>query len=142
MVESAITLKDQCAPAGINIEVKVEPADGYWKQVWRKVPFHYSNWGGRPQLYSALYNYFHSAGKWNNSHYNNQLIDSCLDEAVGETDETRAMKLYVAAQTLISDEGGQCIPYLRDYLTAHSEKIHGWPLYPNKWTHWVGVWKA
>ena len=142
MVESAITMKDQCAPAGINIEVKVEPADGYWKQVWRKYPFHYSNWGGRPQLYSALYNYFHSTGKWNNGHYHNPLIDLCLDEAVGETDETRAMKLYVAAQTLISDEGALIIPYLRDYLTAHSEKIHGYPLIPVKWTHWVGVWKA
>ncbi len=142
MVPSAITLKDQCAPAGINIEIKVEPADGYWKQVWRKKPFHYSNWSGRPQLYNGLYNYFHSAGKWNNGHYNNPLIDSCLDEAVSETDEKRAMKLYVAAQSLISDEGALAIPYLMDYCTAHTDKIHGLLLNAMKWYHWVGVWKA
>ncbi len=142
MVPSAITLKDQCAPAGINIEVKVEPADGYWKQVWKRVPFHYSNWSGRPQLYSGLYNWYHSAGKWNTGHYHNPLIDSCLDQAVSETDAKRAMKLWVSAQSLISDEGAFLIPYLMDYCTAHRKNVHGLPLNAMKWFHWVGVWKT
>jgi peptide/nickel transport system substrate-binding protein len=142
MVPSALTLKDQCAAADINIEVKVEPADGYWKQVWRKVPFHYSNWGGRPTIYSGLYNYFHSSGKWNTAKYSNPLLDTCLDEATGETDPARAMRLYVAAQAIISDEGGFGIPYLRDYTMAHSDNVHGYPLYPMKWMRWDGVWKS
>jgi len=141
MVPSALTLKDQCAPAGINIEVKVEPSDGYWKQVWRKVPFHYSNWSGRPTVYSGLYNYFHSSGKWNTAKYANSFLDSCLDEGVGETNEKRAMQLYTAAQAIISDEGGFVIPYLRDYLVAHTEKVKGYLLYPTRWMYWVGVWK-
>ena len=52
------------------------------------------------------------------------------------------MKLYVAAQSLISDEGAWSIPYLMDYCTAHTDKIHGLLLNAMKWYHWVGVWKA
>ena len=46
------------AKAGITIEVKREPGDGYWTEVWNKQPFSTSYWGGRPtqdQMYSTAY---------------------------------------------------------------------------------------
>jgi peptide/nickel transport system substrate-binding protein len=142
MVPSALTLKDQCSPAGIKINVKVAPSDSYWKQVYRKVPFFLDNWGGRETTYSNLYTWHHSKGSHNTAKYYNSLIDSCLDEGVSETEPVREMKLYVAAQTAISELGGMIIPYLRDYTMAHSDKIHGYPLYFNKWMRWIGVWKG
>lgn len=141
MVPSAITLKDQCAPAGINITIKMHPADGYWKQVWRKHSLFYSNWFGRTTLFSATNPYWHSKGKWNTSKVNVPSIDNCLEDAVSETDQKRAMKLYVSAQALFSELGGWVIPYLRDYTMAHSDKVHGYKVHPTRWRYFVGVWK-
>ncbi len=142
MVASAITLKDHCAPAGIDIEVKVEPSDGYWKRIWRKVPFCGSNWSGRPNMYGSLYPYFHSTGKWNTAKYTNPTVDSCLDEAVGETDDRRAMRLYVAAQSIVSEMGGWLIPYTRDKVSAHRKAVNGYEVHPTEWRYFTRVWKA
>ena len=50
--------QQSAAKAGITIEVKREPGDGYWSEVWNKQPFSASYWGGRPtqdQMYSTAY---------------------------------------------------------------------------------------
>jgi peptide/nickel transport system substrate-binding protein len=142
MVPSALTLKDQCAPAGIKVEVKVDPADGYWKQVWKKVPACVSSWNGRPTTFGGLNSYFHSKGKFNTSKYFSPLIDTCLGDAVGEVDRIRAVKLYAAVQALVSENSGFIIPYLKDLTVAHSDKIHGWFPSPIKLMSFFGVWKA
>ncbi|MDB9707260.1 ABC transporter substrate-binding protein [Planktotalea frisia] len=47
-VDAATLFKEHAAIAGIEIEVRREPADGYWGNVWAKTPFHGTLWGGRP----------------------------------------------------------------------------------------------
>ncbi len=57
-VDAAQLYQQSCAKAGITIEVKREPGDGYWSEVWNKQPFSTSYWGGRPtqdQMYSTAY---------------------------------------------------------------------------------------
>ncbi len=141
MVPSAITIKDQCAPAGIDIDVKIEPSDAFWKQVWRKVPFCVSNWHGRPNMYSSTFPYFHSNGKWNTGHINNPTLDSCIDEAVGETDTNRAMRLYVAAESIVSELGGWVVPYTKDLVMAHLKKVQNWEVHSSKFRYFTKVWK-
>lgn len=141
MVPSAITLKDHCAPAGIDIEVKVEPSDGYWKRIWRKVPFCGSNWSGRPNMYGSLQPFFHSQGKWNTAQYGNPTIDGCLDEGVGETDANRAMRLYVGVQSLVSELGGWLIPYTRDKVSAHRDVVQDYEVHPTEWRYYSRIWK-
>ena len=38
-VDAAQLYQQSCAKAGITIEVKREPGDGYWSEVWNKQPF-------------------------------------------------------------------------------------------------------
>ncbi len=133
MVPSAITMKDQAAPAGIRINVHVEPADGYWKEIWRKKAFHYSNWGGRPLIHDTLNPYLTSTGKWNESHWVNPTVDKMIAAAMSETDETRRHNYYSAVQALAMHDAGLGIPYFRDYIMAHRSNIQGWPLFPTKW---------
>ena len=55
-VEAAQLYQQSAAKAGITIEVKREPGDGYWSEVWNKQPFSLSFWGGRAtqnQMYST-----------------------------------------------------------------------------------------
>ena len=57
-VDAAQLYQQSAAKAGITIEVKREPGDGYWSEVWNKQPFSVSYWGGRPtqdQMYSTAY---------------------------------------------------------------------------------------
>ena len=46
--DAAALFQQSCAGAGINLEIKREPNDGYWSEVWNKQPFCTSYWGGRP----------------------------------------------------------------------------------------------
>jgi len=133
MVPSAITLKDQAAPAGIRINVHVEPADGYWKEVWRKRPFHYSNWGGRPLIHDSLFAFLTSEGKWNESKWSNPTFDRMMTLAMSETDERQRRNYYSACQALAMHESGLGIPYFRDYIMAHRSDIRGYPMFSVKW---------
>ncbi len=47
-IDAAQLYQQSAAKAGITIEVKREPGDGYLSQVWNKQPFSTSYWGGRP----------------------------------------------------------------------------------------------
>ncbi|TIP53757.1 MAG: ABC transporter substrate-binding protein, partial [Mesorhizobium sp.] len=57
-VDAAQLYQQSCTKAGITIEVKREPSDGYWSEVWLKQPFATSFWTGRAtqdQAYSVAY---------------------------------------------------------------------------------------
>ena len=133
MIPSAITMKDQAAPAGIRFNVRVEPADGYWKEIWRKKPCHYSNWGGRPLIHDTLNPYLTSTGKWNESNWYNPTVDKMIPSAMSETDLSKRRDYYSATQALCMHSSGLGIPYFRDYIMAHRSNIRGFPLFATKW---------
>ena len=43
-VDAAQLYQQSCAKAGITLDVKREPGDGYWSEVWNKQPFSASYW--------------------------------------------------------------------------------------------------
>src|SRR3546814_12181236 len=47
-VDAAVLYQQSAKKAGIEIEIKREPGDGYWSNVWTAQPFSTSSWGGRP----------------------------------------------------------------------------------------------
>src|SRR3546814_18666075 len=57
-VDAAVLYQQSAKKAGIEIEIKREPGDGYWSNVWNAQPFSPSSWGGRPtqdQMYTTAY---------------------------------------------------------------------------------------
>ena len=77
-VDAAVLYQQQAAKAGIQIEVKREPGDGYWDQVWNKQPFCASYWGGRPTqdgMYSTAY---YSKADWNDTRFFREDFDKLL----------------------------------------------------------------
>src|SRR3546814_17270293 len=64
--------------AGIEIEIKREPGDGYWSNVWNAQPFSTSYWGGRPtqdQMYTTAY---YSEADWNDTRFFRPDFDKLL----------------------------------------------------------------
>lgn len=124
-VDAAQLFQQSCAKAGITLEVRREPGDGYWAEVWNKKPFFATNWRGRPtqdQMYSTTYL---STAEWNESRFVNEKFDKLLMEARGELDQDKRKTLYREMGIIVKDEGGELIPMFNQSIDATSDKIGG-----------------
>lgn len=125
-IETAVLFKDHAARAGIDINVVREPTDGYWDNVWRKVPFFQDYYSGRPSedwMFSLVYA---ADADWNNSNWKHERFNRLLKEARAMLDEVKRREMYVEMQRICSDEGGVIIPAFLTNIDATSDKVaHG-----------------
>jgi peptide/nickel transport system substrate-binding protein len=125
-VDATQLYQQSAAKAGITIEVKREPGDGYWSEVWNKQPFSASYWGGRPtqdQMYSTAY---YSKADWNDTRFFREDFDKMLFQARAELDAEKRKKIYADMGTIVRDEGGAIVPMFNDFIDATSAKVGGW----------------
>ncbi|WP_157015667.1 ABC transporter substrate-binding protein [Mesorhizobium xinjiangense] len=129
-VDAAQLYQQSCAKAGITIEVKREPGDGYWSEVWNKQPFSTSYWGGRAtqdQMYSTAYL---SNADWNDTRFFNEVFDKLILAARGELDEAKRKQMYRDAALMVRDDGGLILPMFNDFIDATGAKVEGWENHP------------
>lgn len=132
-VDAANLFQSSAAEAGISIEIKREPDDGYWSDVWNSQPFHMSFWGGRPtqnQMFSTVYL---SGAAWNDTRFRNEKFDSLIIQARGELDSEKRKAIYGEASRILHDEGGLIVPMFNQFIDAYREDaIAGWESNPNR----------
>ncbi len=131
-VDASQLFQASCAKAGITLDVKREPNDGYWSEVWNKQPFCTSYWGGRPvqdQMYSTAYL---STADWNDTRFKNEKFDQLLVAARAELDTAKRTQMYADMGTLLHNEGGLICPMFNDWIEAISDKVDGWELDANQ----------
>lgn len=124
-VDAAVLFQQTANRAGIPLEVKREPSDGYWSNVWNVRPFVTSYWGGRPtqdQMYTVGY---YSAADWNDTHWRRPEFDKLLFEARAELDAARRKELYSEMALMLRDEGGVIVPMFNDFIDASTVKLEG-----------------
>ncbi|RWK73196.1 MAG: ABC transporter substrate-binding protein [Mesorhizobium sp.] len=124
-VDAAQLYQQSCAKAGIALEIKREPGDGYWSDVWIKQPFSTAYWTGRPTqdvMYSTAYL---STAAWNDTHFSNEKFDKLLVEARGELDQGKRKNLYREMAIIIRDEGGVIVPMFNQDVDATSAHVGG-----------------
>ena len=125
-IEAAQLFQQTATAAGIPLELKRVPGDGYWSEVWNKQPFCASYWGGRAvqdQMYSTAYL---STADWNDTRWKREDFDKMLLEARGELDEAKRKKIYTEMGMMIRDEGGLICPMFNDFVNGVSDKVQGW----------------
>ncbi|HET7413881.1 MAG TPA: ABC transporter substrate-binding protein [Pararhizobium sp.] len=125
-VDAAQLYQQSCAKAGIQIDVKREPGDGYWSEVWNKKPFSESYWGGRAtqdQMYSTAYI---SGADWNDTRFYNKNFDKLIAEARGERDQDKRKQMYHDAAMIIRDTGGLIVPFFNQWIDASGKGVEGW----------------
>lgn len=130
-IDAAALFQQSAAKAGITLEIKREPGDGYWSDVWNVQPFSASYWGGRPvqdQMYSTAYL---SSADWNDTRFFNDGFDALLLQARGELDTTKRKGLYSEMARILHDEGGLICPMFNDFIDAHGPDTLGWSNDPN-----------
>ncbi len=130
-VDAAQLYQQSCAKAGITIEVKREPGDGYWSEVWNKQPFSLSYWGGRStqnQMYSTAYL---SGADWNDTRWKRPEFDKMVLAARAELDNTKRKAMYRDIAMVMRDEGGLLIPFFNEFIDASNDKVAGYEKHPS-----------
>lgn len=130
-VDAANLFAASANAAGIPLQVKLEPDDGYWSNVWNVEPFCASYWGGRPvqdQMYSTAYL---STADWNDTKFKNARFDELLIAARAELDEGKRKGMYSEMANILRDEGGLILPMFNDWVEARREEVGGWTPDPN-----------
>lgn len=125
-IDMASLFREHAANAGISIDVKREPADGYWANIWAQVPFHATLWGARPTADMILSLAYSSTSPANDSHWKNADFDTAIAAARAEADEARRLALYATAQEILSQDGGVIIPAFGDVIEGVSANIEGY----------------
>ena len=111
--------------AGIKVDSKKEPADGFWDNVWLKGAFVESYWGGRAAATQMLSVCYGANAPWNETHWKNEKFEKLLADARGETDEAKRKTYIWDMQAMLHEDGGAIIPVFRDWLDAHHDNVGG-----------------
>ncbi|MFK7994668.1 MAG: ABC transporter substrate-binding protein [Granulosicoccus sp.] len=131
-VDASQLFQQSASRAGIQLDVKREPNDGYWSEVWNKQPFCTSYWGGRPtqdQMYSTAYL---STADWNDTRFFNEDFDKMLLNARGELDDVKRKQIYRDMGAIVHNEGGLICPMFNDWVEGVSDKVDGWMVNANQ----------
>jgi peptide/nickel transport system substrate-binding protein len=122
-VDAAVLFQNSAKNAGIDIQVKREPNDGYWSDVWMKKPFSAVYWGGRP-VEDAMFSTTYKTGvSWNDTFWSNKRFDELLIKARAELEESNRRAMYYEMQAILNQDGGVIVPMFASYVFATSNKI-------------------
>ena len=124
-VDMAQLFQESAAKAGIKIDLKKEPADGFWDNVWLKGPCVTSYWAGRAAATQMLAVAYAPDAPWNESHYKSEKFAKLLAEARAETDEAKRKPMIWEMQALLYHDGATIVPVFRDWLDAHNKNVGG-----------------
>ncbi|QUJ77935.1 ABC transporter substrate-binding protein [Sulfitobacter albidus] len=130
-VDAAALFQQSAEAAGIPLEIKREPNDGYWSEVWNVQPFCASYWGGRPvqdQMYATAYL---SSADWNDTRWKRPEFDAMLNEAKAELDDAKRKELYSQMGRMLREEGGVILPMFNDFVDGVAANLGGWIEDPN-----------
>ncbi|MBL4812835.1 MAG: ABC transporter substrate-binding protein [Rhodobacteraceae bacterium] len=118
--------QQSAAAAGITLDIRREPNDGYWSEVWNKQPFCTSYWGGRATQDAMFSTAYLSSADWNDTRFFHEGFDAMLYAARSELDQTVRQQIYRDMSTIVRDEGGLICPMFNNFIDAQSDGIEGW----------------
>lgn len=124
-VDMATLMQASLTRCGLKVNVKKEPADGFWDNVWLKGACVTSYWAGRSTATQMLDVAYGPNAPWNESRYKNPKFGPMLNAARAELDATKRRAILFEAQALMSADVATLVPAFRDYLDAHDNKVGG-----------------
>lgn len=125
--DSGQVFQESLSKAGIKMDLKRVSGDGYWDNVWLKVPFCAVYWGNRPTIDNQLTSIFANglSNPWNDTHFINEEFNKTLVAARVELNQAKRAEMYARCQELVSQQSGMINFCVQDYLDAYSTKLQG-----------------
>jgi peptide/nickel transport system substrate-binding protein len=129
-VDMAVLLQQSAARAGLRLEVKRVPADGYWSYHWMRRELFFGNVNPRPTADLLFTLFFKSDAPWNESGWKNAQFDQLLMAARGEGDEAKRRQMYHDMQVLVHEQCGIGIPAFISILDGYDTRLRGFGSIP------------
>src|SRR5215475_1002526 len=101
-----VLVQKTAGTSGINVNLKREPGDGYWDNVWLKAPFCESYWGGRPAATLMLSIAYGRGVPGNETHWSDDAFEKLLADALATTDHAKRKEYICEMQRMLHDRGG------------------------------------
>ncbi|WP_432413965.1 ABC transporter substrate-binding protein [Pantoea allii] len=117
--------------AGLNVNVRRVPYEGYWGTHWTKDPVGYGSINPRPTLDMLFSQFYLSSSSTNESGWKNPQFDQLVIAARGERDKAKRKQMYGDMQTLIYDHCGTLIPAFISSMDGYSKKVNGLEAWPS-----------
>jgi peptide/nickel transport system substrate-binding protein len=125
-VDAAALYQQQAKKAGINVNIKREPADGYWDNVWMKSPFCTAYWGGYPTEGEMFALGYAPKAPWNDTYWTEPTFEKLRLSAMAELDDSKRRQIYGEMQQILNQQGGALIPCFANYIMGRSNTVgHG-----------------
>lgn len=122
-IDAAVLYAEQAKASGIDIEVVRRPNDGYWSNVWSKVPFTMGYVGGRPTE-DWIFTAFYAANAANNdTHWNNDRFEKLLVEGRMTIDPDKRRAIYGEMQHILNEDGGLIAPIFANHIIGLGSRI-------------------
>ena len=138
-VEVALLLQASAKECGINIEVKKEPVDGYWSNIWNKqgIGMTTSYWSGRPTPDWMFTTCCSAASDWNDMAWRNtpasDAFNTLLEAARSETDEKKRTEMYFETQRLMNEDGGYLTWCYSQLVSSNNKRVQHDPVVAGNW---------
>jgi peptide/nickel transport system substrate-binding protein len=132
-------IKEQMAPAGINLALNVMPGAQYW-DLWTKTPFGMTTWTHRPLGVMVLNLAYRTGVPWNESGYASPEFDALLDQASSILDVEERRKVMEKVQRHLQDDVVFLQPLWRAVAMAANEKVMDIGAHPTAYHLWRKVW--
>lgn len=124
-VQMGQILQQTAARAGLTIDLKREPSDGYWSNIWGKRPFHGGQWNARPTIDIQLSLGWMSGSSWNAPKFNDPAMDKLIVQGRSELDPAKRKQTYGEIQKILYEQGGDAAFSFTDFLDGLSAKVKG-----------------
>lgn len=134
-------LKNQLAPAGINLKLNVMPTAQYW-EIWDKAPLGITSWNHRPLGTMVLSLAYRSGVPWNESSYANPEFDRKLTEAESLLDVEERRKKMAEVEKILQDDAVMVQPFFRSVFSAVKDNVKGYQTDPMLYHRFNDVWIA
>lgn len=139
MTAACSVFKQQCAPAGINVNINKMPANQYW-EVWDKAPWGYTTWTHRPLGTMVLSLGYRAGVPWNECAYNNSDFDKSLDDCEATLDVNERKKKMVKTESILQGDAVIPQPFWRSVFKASNKRVKGFKTHPTLYHQFQDVW--
>ncbi|MFG3689301.1 ABC transporter substrate-binding protein [Micromonospora sp. NPDC047740] len=129
MDTSATLFARQLAEAGITAQVKLNPPDTYFTNVWAKQDFYTGYFGGIP-FFDVARVALLSTSPTNETAWKRPAFDTALNAALANPDEAARNRALGELQRQVRDEGGYVVWGTGDGLDLTRKGVQGLPTGP------------
>lgn len=118
-------MQREASLAGLNINLRREPADSYFNTICGKRPFYANGLNPRPSYSMLLGLTWKSNVPWNYSRYNSADLDTLIDRSGATLDEAERTEIFHDIQKIIYDVGCYTVPCFINFVDGISKKVKG-----------------